>query len=265
MRLHRTRPAPVELVSQAGRAKAVAYYDVNAEEYEAHQRTAKRRLNGLYLYNEMGKLVESWTFADDPAGSYFTRSVLTYDHNGRNTAVLVYLSAKTAPGHFFSISRSAKGVKVVPELADFPATVTIKEYDKTGNLLEERTNDAEGNLKEKFTSVYDAAGKRVKFRHVKGDGTIDDGFDSVYTDNGRSVENIFRPAATDGPCKSISRPDNSGRDILEEQYYCKPSDEPEKKPGLVITSRAIRTYAAGDISNLDWTFWNPKGEHSKNC
>ena len=246
------------VVSQVGRPKVVEQYDIIPGDYEADQKNARRHLNGLYLYNKMGKLVESWTLTDDPTGSYFNRSVLVWDSHVRLTAVLTYLSAKTAPGQVFSISRSARGVKLLPELEDFPLTVTIKKYDGAGKLLDDRTSDANGNLKEASMSEYDAAGNIIKFRHV--DGTITSGHDSVYTDNGRSVENIFQPGPG-GPCKSITHRDYAGRELLEEQYYCIPGgDGPKAKPTLALTSRAVRTYPAGDISNLDWTLWNSNGE-----
>lgn len=250
--------------SQSDRRKVVERFEVNPEAFEKDLSTNQRYLSNIAYYDVKGRVVERFDIVNDSSGASYSRHVFDHDRLGRRTAHLAYQSEKGLPGQYFSTVRTGNSVSIVPRLPENISEVTVNSYDGRGNLLETRKSGPDGLLIQKVTMVYDSYGNQIRYLNLLGDGELYCESTTTVSGNGRKLEQVYGNCPMNGAnglVKILSQKDEKGRSILEEQFHRSLSSQ-GPKPLFVLTSRGIRSYE-GDLTHLDWTIWNNKGEPDK--
>jgi len=236
------------------RSKVIEEYEFDPGQYEVDPKTAERHLSQLTVEDQVGHMVQSWSFYSGVDASRYSHTDYTLNRRGDWTSESYFESSTGAPNLKFSVVYSQRGFSVTPTLDETLRSNTIHGHDRFGHRTESRTVDGQGKLIELITRKIDALGHPMGYRQIKGDGTLLCESNTTYSKNFLDSTQTFTKGSTPSVVKIVRQNDSMGREILEEQYSI------SKRTGkMFLDNRGVNSYS-GDVTNFEWTFFNENGE-----
>ncbi len=233
------------------------------EQYETYfccspnqRRQLPRLLTGITWFDRKGTFTAWISINNTTDGPYYERRVFTIGRNGLRTSAEVYRSEKNPENTFFEVVRTPDGDrKLVPEVAEKLIERITYSYDRHGQMTEDISRDADGNVTMRRNYVHDRDGTLMRGTVFKEGGVVDSESVTVKLDE-RTHETTYLRAGDDIQRATYVK-DRKGRTIKGESSVLRSIGE--KKAKYVIQNRSFTQYEGHRERRFDWLFYKPEG------